>query len=268
MIKQMETTTMMTNEQTQLLNLLSDCKLNAIKETLLEQYDNPNYYSNLSFEERLIHVIRGYQDYEKNAKFRRLISSSKIKNIFYLKQIFPDSRRGLSKDVYESLCNLTFLQESINCIISGLAGCGKTTLAIAAAVEAMKKGYSALYIRASELESDLSVKDNVSLFNYVKKMKRYDVLIIDDFGLSVMNAEIANKFLEVLEARYGVGSIIITTQVQPADLGKTIARGGWRDAITDRLIRTKDIKIQLTGDSFRQSTSELRGSDPSKVVID
>ncbi len=85
----------------------------------------------------------------------------------------------------------------------------------------------------------------------VTRLAKVQVLILDDFGLRNYTHDEGTALLEILEERYGKGTAIITTQVEP---------DGWRalfqdsvisDAIVDRLVNPSDA-ILLGGESYRK----------------
>lgn len=258
----------LTAEQKILISTMYDAELDVMVDTIINQFNFPNIYEVMSFEDRMQEIIGQYKSHIENKRYKSMIRNSKISRIFYLNQICPDSSRGLSKAMYDTLLSMTWLKEGKSCLLSGPTGSGKSTLATALAVEAMKMGYPALFIKANELEALLNIKQNVELINYVKRLKRFKVLVIDDFGIQVMKNGIANKFLEIIDARYGIGSTIITTQVKADSIALSIEKGAARDAIVDRLFREgKDLKIELKGDSFRQSDKELKGESTDSVRL-
>lgn len=130
------------------------------------------------------------------------------------------------------------------------------------AVAAMKQGYTALFLRYEELEANLNARTELSLLNYLKRLKRFRVLVIDDFGLNVIRKKIANKILSMLEESFTASSIILTSQLKEDNVGLAIEKSTTRDALIDRLIcEGCDIKIALTGTSRRQDPSSIKDED-------
>jgi DNA replication protein DnaC len=104
--------------------------------------------------------------------------------------------------------------------------------------------------------------------NYLAKLNRAKILILDDFGLRNYSHEEANIIYDILEERYQKGSTIITSQVKPQ---------GWKilfedevigEAIIDRLTACAHI-IDVTGDSFRNNHSpkkDVRNEDRCTMI--
>lgn len=84
-------------------------------------------------------------------------------------------------------------------------------------------------------------------------LARVDLLILDDFGMAVLNAVGRNDLLEVIEQRCGKRSTLLTSQL-PVDWWHDYLSGGnptVTDAILDRLVSGSN-RIALTGESMRK----------------
>ncbi len=90
------------------------------------------------------------------------------------------------------------------------------------------------------------------------------VLILDDFGLEVLNAPQWKDLLEVLEDRYGASSTIITSQLEPKEWHSVIGDETIADAICDRLVHNAH-RVKLGGESIRKTKADLtNGQKPAK----
>lgn len=91
-------------------------------------------------------------------------------------------------------------------------------------------------------------------------LAKVDLLILDDFGIAVLNAVGRNDLLEVIEQRTGNRSTLITSQL-PVDRWHDYLSGGnptMADAILDRLVSGAH-RMELKGESMRR----LRGRSAS-----
>ena len=87
-------------------------------------------------------------------------------------------------------------------------------------------------------------------------------MILDDFGLRNYNQEEAVTILEILDERYTMKTIIITSQIEPQGWKSLFEDSIISDSIIDRLLGPSD-KITLTGESFRKNKKQL---DPFKQL--
>ena len=82
-----------------------------------------------------------------------------------------------------------------------------------------------------------------------------DLLILDDFGMKVLDGQQLLDFMEIIEDRHGQKATIIVSQLPVANWydvmkGNTTAA----DAILDRLVHTS-VRFELKGASMRQKSN-------------
>ena len=97
--------------------------------------------------------------------------------------------RGLDRALITSLASGDWIRHGRNLLITGATGCGKTWLACALAHQAVRSGFSALYVRAARLFDELQVAHGDGSFSRrLTQLAKLDVLVIDDFALSPIGA--------------------------------------------------------------------------------
>ena len=94
-------------------------------------------------------------------------------------------------------------------------------------------------------------------------MARVDLLILDDWGLSVLTAPERRDLLEILEDRHGRASTIVTSQVPVEAWHDVIGDPTLADAILDRLVHNAH-RLPLTGESMRKRTAQARALDGAR----
>jgi DNA replication protein DnaC len=215
-------------------------------------------YLEMSFEERLAHLVNNEIIERRNKRIKRLMSRSKLK----YKQAFIEDieylpSRNLDKSIILSLIQNEWIERSQNIIITGATGTGKTWLACALANNSIFNDYSVLHIRLSKLFQEIRlVRADGSYLSYLKKLERYKVLILDDFGSGAMKSSDVAELLEVLEDRSYIGSTIITSQLPVSAWHDYLNQPIVADAILDRLIHTS-YRIELKGESMRKLKSNI-----------
>ena len=171
------------------------------------------------------------------------------------------SNRGLDKKLIQSLSQNDWLDRCYNLIITGPTGTGKTWLANALANQAIISGYSAHYIRISILIEELTLKRaEGNYLKWLKRMKSFRLLILDDLGLMALTTEQTQELLEVIEARNTNGSMIVTSQLPVKEWYAYFKNPTLADAIMDRLIHNA-YKINLKGESMRKIKNSVTPSD-------
>jgi len=85
----------------------------------------------------------------------------------------------------------------------------------------------------------------------MKAIARTDLLILDDWGLSVLTAMERRDMLEILEDRHGRGSTIVTSQLPVEHWHEAVGDPTLADAILDRLVHNAH-RLALSGESIRK----------------
>jgi len=144
-----------------------------------------------------------------------------------------------------------------NILITGPCGSGKTYLACALAHSAILKGHSAKYYRLSRLLLELNQqKADGSYSKALKHIAKYDVLILDDWGLEPLKAAQRNDLMEIMDDRHQHASTIMVSQLPTEEWYQAIGDNTLADAILDRLMHNAH-RLKLKGESMRKDKSEL-----------
>lgn len=96
----------------------------------------------------------------------------------------------------------------------------------------------------------------------LKGLERTELLILDDWGLSVLTAPERRDLLEILEDRHGHGSTIVTSQLPIEHWHEAIGDPTLADAILDRLVHNAH-RLPLAGESMRKRAATLKPLDPT-----
>ncbi|MGD8781240.1 MAG: ATP-binding protein, partial [Ignavibacteria bacterium] len=84
-----------------------------------------------------------------------------------------------------------------------------------------------------------------------KSIINYSLLIIDDFAFKKIEQKMAELLYAVVDARYGNGSIILTSNRSMADWSSIFPDQIMADALMDRLCHNAH-QIIIKGESFRR----------------
>lgn len=213
----------------------------------------------LSFEEKFEFLLHHEITYKRNKKIARLLSNSQLRHNVRLEDIHDDSARGLERSMLLKLLKLEFVTNHENIIITGATGCGKTYLACAIGNKACIEGYSVKFIKLPTFLEEIQISHETGTFSQLlAKLMSFDVLILDDFGLTsiISNTQLSDLF-NIIDERHQLKSTIITSQLSTNSWHSYLNNPTLADAILDRLLSQAE-KIQLTGDSLRW-TEKKRG---------
>lgn len=250
-----------------MLDQLTELKLKGFKDAFIQQNQHPEYM-HMPFAERLAHLLDAEVVARKTDRLKRYLRASKLKykNAF-LSDIEYSASRNLQRDVIASLMTNQYIEQTRNIIITGATGTGKTYITCALAHNAMTSGYNAYYARISKLLSEIKLaRADGSYLKLLRRMTKVRLLILDDLGVSPMDAREAQELLEVIEERTGFGSIIITSQLPVNHWYDYLNSGTVADAVLDRLVHNA-YRLDLKGESMRKKmqTTSMTGCEDMTI---
>lgn len=243
-------------------------KLNALKFTgmsaaLTEQLSLQGI-EDLAFEERLGLLVDREITERNNRRLTTRLRHARLKQSACMEDIDYRSPRGLDKSVVLRLADCHWVKERLNVLLTGPTGVGKTWLACALAHKACQSGYTAIYCRLPRLLQSLPLaRGDGSYAKLMTRLARTDVLVLDDWGLSKLNAEQRRDLLEILEDRHGTRSTVVTSQIPLDQWHELIGDPTLADAILDRLVHNA-YKLNLKGESLRKKRTQLTATAQSE----
>ncbi|WP_162261556.1 ATP-binding protein, partial [Schleiferilactobacillus harbinensis] len=126
-----------------------------------------------------------------------------------------------------------------------------TFLSVGLCLQAIEKGYRAIFITMGELVKALKM-ETISRRSQIllKRLREAHLLVIDDLMFLALDKKEANLFFHFINDIYEETSIIITSKKGPQQWGELIGDEIIAAAILDRIVQKSEI-IELTGDSYR-----------------
>jgi len=158
------------------------------------------------------------------------------------------------------LINGSFLNRSENILAFGNPGSGKTHLLCAIGHALIEKGKQVLFISCTQLVQDLLIaKKELEMTKKLKKLSKFDAVIIDDIGYVQQTREEMEVLFTFLADRYEQGSLLITSNL-PFSKWEFIFKDPMTTAAAiDRLVH-HSIILELNIDSYRIEQANKRKS--------
>lgn len=237
-----------------LLEQMISLKLSGMQEALREQLEQPKY-SNLSFEDRLGLLLNRESQIRQNKKITNLQKRAKLRQAASIEDICFKANRGLDKAKIMSLAKCDFIRHHHNLLITGPTGCGKTYLACAISNQACRLGFKARYLLLTRFLEELTISHlDGSYAKLMAQLHKEDLLILDDYGLTPINAKQRHDLFNLIEDRYQLKSTIITSQFPVSKWHEYLGEPTIADAILDRISENAQ-RIEMEGESMRKSKS-------------
>ncbi len=240
---------MLTNETTR---KLQEMHLGVMAKAFTTQLSD-NQVSALSFEDRFALLVDAEWAARKSNHLKRLIKKADfadpgacIEDIEYLPE------RKLDRTQILRLATCSYIQEAHNIILLGATGAGKTYIACALGMAASRNLYTVRYIRLPDLLVEIAMARGDGTYReYMKKLKKVKLLILDEWLLYPLKESEARDVLELVEARSKTASTIFCSQYDTSEWHENLYDSNLADAICDRIIYDA-YTIQIEGESMRK----------------
>ena len=174
--------------------------------------------------------------------------------------------RRLDKALFQQLATCRWIADHRNLLLTGPCGVGKSWLSCALAQKACRDGYTVHYARVPRLFADLDLAHGDGRFARLFRMLvKVDLLVLDDWGPDRLSASQRRDLMEIVEDRYGRGSILITSQLPAATWHEVIGEPTLGDAILDRIVHNA-YRLELDGPSMRKIKASEEAVSTSSPV--
>lgn len=201
-------------------------------------------------------LIDAEYDDRNNRKLSRLLKASNLRYQASIEHLNFQHKRNLDKNQIMRFTSNNWIEKKQNIIITGPTGCGKSYIACALGHNACLHNHSVLYFNTSKLFKSLRLASaDGTYLREIGKIKKSNLLILDDFGLDNFDKQTRLFLLEILKDRHELKSTIITSQVPVSHWHEIIGESNIADAFCDRLLHSAH-RIELKGESLRKNFSE------------
>ena len=206
----------------------------------------------LTIDEAISHLIDSEWDYKHNRRLERLVKSARFRYQASLEDLDFSLDRNLDKNKILRLSDCSWVTKGEDILITGPTGVGKSYIGTALGFQACHHGYSVGYYSSSRLFSELEMsKSDGTYLKLMARIRKYSVLILDDFGLEKLSDISRMGLLEIIEEFHRRKSVIIVAQIPVSLWHETIGEPTIADAIMDRIVYNSH-RIELQGESVRR----------------
>lgn len=213
---------------------------------------NEKMYADYSTDEYTALLVDHEWEERMRRKITNMIHRANFKLNASIRDIDYTAKRNLEKNTLERLLTLDFIKQHQNIIITGPTGVGKSYLAQAIGNHACTMLYRTAYYNTARLMDQLRTsRVDGSYLKVMKRIKRSQLLILDDFGLSPFDSQTRQAMMDLIEDRHDQASTIIASQIPVSGWYELIGESTIADAILDRIVNSSH-RINLEGESLRK----------------
>jgi len=239
-------------------NNLMNLKLDTI-EAILDNYLELAAKEGKTTMEVLDYLLEQERKHKDATAIDRRMKSAVFPIKKTLEEFNFDFQPSIEKSVIEDLVTLRFIHNAENLVLLGPPGVGKSHIAIAIGIEAVKAGFSTYFVNASNLIEKLKKANREGVLE--KKIRdyiRYNLLIIDEMGYLPFDEEGAHCLFQLISKRYERSSTIFTSNKSYGEWGEIFKDHVIAAALLDRILH-HCTTINIKGESYRLKERKRQG---------
>lgn len=245
---------------------LKELRMPTVRQCYREEADRARRES-LSYECYLLEVVRSEAEVRRHNRIERLLRQSKLpleKNL----DSFDLSRLPLRlRQQVQVLLEGSFLERRENVLAFGNPGSGKTHLLCAIGQELIRQDHRVLFTTCSLLVQDLLLaKSELKLAKILKRLSKFEALIIDDIAYVQQSREEMEVLFTLLAQRYERGSVMLSSNLPFSEWEQIFKNPMTTAAAIDRLVHHCVI-LELNVKSYRMEQAKKKTHRKPKTEI-
>jgi DNA replication protein DnaC len=187
----------------------------------------------------------------ESRRIKAALQMARLGNIKTLSGFDFSFQPSLDRNRVLALAQLEFIDRHEVVHFIGQSGTGKSHLAAALGVEAVRAGRSVYFSPLADIIESLAKADREGrLRERIRYLCRASLLIIDEIGYLSLGAPAGNLFFQLVNARYEKGAMILTSNRGFAEWGEVFGDPVVATALLDRLLHHA-VVVHIEGASYR-----------------
>jgi DNA replication protein DnaC len=232
----------------------------AVYEELAEQARTEHY----TYERYLSEVLEREREERRQHRIERYLRLSKIPLEKTLESFDRDRLPAKADSQLSMLVEGSFVEHAENVLAFGNPGSGKTHLLCAVGHELIYQGRRVLFRPCDLLVQDLlAAKRELKLAEVLKKLSRFDALIIDDIGYVQQSREEMEVLFTLLSHRYERASVMISSNLPFSEWERIFKDPMTTAAAIDRVVHHSVI-LELNISSYRLEEARRSGGEKNE----
>lgn len=159
----------------------------------------------------------------------------------------------------EDMRSLAFVDAAQDFVFHGPTGRGKTHLAIAIGIAAVRAGKKVRFFTVAELVMYLAEANRQGkLERTLADIAKCDLLVLDELGYVPLDIEGARMLYQVMAAAYEKQSVVVTTNIEFSKWGTVFGDDKLASAVIDRIVHHGRL-VEFNGTSHRMDAALMLG---------
>ena len=238
--------------------LLKELKLSTFISNF-EAMEKKANRGNWSYERFLKELVFCELDHRKEMKTARLLKQSKIPPQYTFETLDQKLLTTKVRKAFNSLLKGEFVHEASNVLAFGLPGRGKSHLLGALGRELILRYNTSVYFTPTfkMVEKLLIAKKDYDLENALKRLDKFDIIILDDIGYVQQSRDEMEVLFTLLADRYERRSVMISSNLVFSKWDQIFKDPMTTMAAVDRLVHHSTI-LEFTNESIRAKEASSR----------
>jgi DNA replication protein DnaC len=208
-------------------------------------------HGEITWVEALDHILIEELTLRDNRRVKMALVMARLPAVKTLSGFDFTFQPSLDRNRILALAELKFIERNEAVHLLGPPGTGKSHLATALAVEAVKAGKTVAFATLADIVTSLAKAEREgTLRERIRFLSRASLLVVDEIGYLPVIAGGGNLFFQLVNARYERGAMILTSNRGFAEWGEVFGDTVVATALLDRLLHHA-VVIQIEGASYR-----------------
>ena len=232
-------------------------RMTAFGRSVIDIANDPAF-DTWTFSQKVLYALDKEVAARRERRINKLLKASRSPNPdACLEDVVYAPDRNINPEQVSRLAHGQWCHLGQNIVILGKSSVGKTYLAQALITAACRNDYSARFYRTDMLAAHFAVMplDDPARLKLTRELINVDVLVLDDFLTTPVDAATAHLLFNILSERESNRSTIVTSQFTPQDWYRSIPDAVIAESILNRLIAGAEI-ITLEGPNMRLEANQ------------